>query len=83
MSKCELEDPKKTSTWRKLELPEEILHYLKVHNRHHFGQAHGEYSNEEVSELQQLLLKNCKAENYDQLVRTKITRKVWKGKVAA
>eukprot|EP00957_Ditylum_brightwellii_P037127 2810204-Ditylum_brightwellii.AAC.1 len=40
-SKCELEDPKKVGTWKKLELPEEILPYLKVHNRHHFGQAHG------------------------------------------
>eukprot|EP00957_Ditylum_brightwellii_P205649 15344794-Ditylum_brightwellii.AAC.1 len=28
-SKCKLEDPKKAITWRKLELPEEILHYLK------------------------------------------------------
>eukprot|EP00957_Ditylum_brightwellii_P080761 6142562-Ditylum_brightwellii.AAC.1 len=110
MSKCELEDPKKASTWRKLELPEEILHYLKVCYRRHFGQAHstpftipslsqyfdwaansavfelvlkGEYSNEEISELQQLFLKHCKAEHYDQLVGTEITQKAWTGKVAA
>eukprot|EP00957_Ditylum_brightwellii_P207545 15353454-Ditylum_brightwellii.AAC.1 len=107
-SECKLKDPKKSSTWRKLELPEEILHYLKACNRHHFGQAHGtpftvpplsqifdwaansaisklvlkgECSNEELSELQQLLLKHCKAENYDQLVGMEITRKVWKRKV--
>eukprot|EP00957_Ditylum_brightwellii_P142267 10838314-Ditylum_brightwellii.AAC.1 len=100
--KCKLEDLKKASTWRKLELLEESLHYLKVCNRHHFGQAHGnpftvpplsqyfdwaansamselvlkgEYSNEELIELQQLLLKHCKAENYDQSVGTDITRK--------
>eukprot|EP00957_Ditylum_brightwellii_P004765 362792-Ditylum_brightwellii.AAC.1 len=40
MYKCKLEDPTKASIRRKLELPEEILHYLKVHNRRHFGQAH-------------------------------------------
>eukprot|EP00957_Ditylum_brightwellii_P108877 8305754-Ditylum_brightwellii.AAC.1 len=38
---CELKDPKKSETWRTIDLPEEILHYLTVHNRHHFGQAHG------------------------------------------
>eukprot|EP00957_Ditylum_brightwellii_P002315 178102-Ditylum_brightwellii.AAC.1 len=74
-SERELEDPKKASTWMKQELPEEILHYLKVFNRCHFGQAHGECSNEELSELQQLLFKHCKAENYDQVVGTEITRK--------
>eukprot|EP00957_Ditylum_brightwellii_P087793 6685840-Ditylum_brightwellii.AAC.1 len=38
MFQCELKDPKKASTWKKLELPEEILHYLKVSNRHRFEQ---------------------------------------------
>eukprot|EP00957_Ditylum_brightwellii_P207108 15351508-Ditylum_brightwellii.AAC.1 len=35
-----LEDPKTSSTWRKVDLPKEILHYLTARNRHHFGQAH-------------------------------------------
>eukprot|EP00957_Ditylum_brightwellii_P155937 11869904-Ditylum_brightwellii.AAC.1 len=68
MSECKLEDPKKASAWRKLEVPEDILHYLKLVLK-------DEYSNEELSELKQLLLKHCRAESYDQLVRTEITRK--------
>eukprot|EP00957_Ditylum_brightwellii_P033709 2555399-Ditylum_brightwellii.AAC.1 len=35
-----LENPKTISTWRKVDLPEEILYCLTVRNCHHFGQAH-------------------------------------------
>ena len=35
-----LENPKTASTWRKVDLPKEILHYLTVCNCCHFGQAH-------------------------------------------
>ena len=35
-----LENPKTTSTWRKVDMPKEILHYLTVRNQRHFGQAH-------------------------------------------
>eukprot|EP00957_Ditylum_brightwellii_P155784 11860194-Ditylum_brightwellii.AAC.1 len=38
---CKLEDPKKEETWHIINLPEEILHYLTVRNKCHFGQAHG------------------------------------------
>eukprot|EP00957_Ditylum_brightwellii_P187526 14281095-Ditylum_brightwellii.AAC.1 len=34
-----LEDPTSATTWRLIELPKEILHYLTICNRHHFGQA--------------------------------------------
>eukprot|EP00957_Ditylum_brightwellii_P204735 15340626-Ditylum_brightwellii.AAC.1 len=37
----ELEDPKKAQRWYTVDLPEEILHYLMVRNRCHFGQAKG------------------------------------------
>eukprot|EP00957_Ditylum_brightwellii_P079635 6055822-Ditylum_brightwellii.AAC.1 len=37
----ELEDPKKAQQWRTVDLPEEILHYLTIRNRHYFGQAEG------------------------------------------
>eukprot|EP00957_Ditylum_brightwellii_P082973 6308431-Ditylum_brightwellii.AAC.1 len=36
-----LEDPKLATNWKFVELPEEILHYLTVRNRRHFGQAYG------------------------------------------
>eukprot|EP00957_Ditylum_brightwellii_P208047 15355631-Ditylum_brightwellii.AAC.1 len=32
-----LEDPKSAMTWRLVELPKEILHYLIIQNRQHFG----------------------------------------------
>eukprot|EP00957_Ditylum_brightwellii_P189839 14452549-Ditylum_brightwellii.AAC.1 len=38
---CELKDPKKAETWRTINLPLEILHYLTIHNRHRFRQAQG------------------------------------------
>ena len=34
---CKLKVPKKAETWCTIDLPEEILHYLTVRNRHHFG----------------------------------------------
>eukprot|EP00957_Ditylum_brightwellii_P169248 12881784-Ditylum_brightwellii.AAC.1 len=37
----QLEDPKFAMTWRLFELPKEILYYLTICNRHHFGQAMG------------------------------------------
>eukprot|EP00957_Ditylum_brightwellii_P126563 9645966-Ditylum_brightwellii.AAC.1 len=37
----ELEDPKKAQQWRTVDVPEEILHYLTIWNRHHFGQVKG------------------------------------------
>jgi hypothetical protein len=73
--------------WRTIELPEEILYYLRLRNRLHFGQAEGtpftaaplrelvdweastkvsdlildgDYSNTELSELQQIFLDHCK-----------------------
>eukprot|EP00957_Ditylum_brightwellii_P106132 8096160-Ditylum_brightwellii.AAC.2 len=36
-----LEDSKKAKQWRIVDLPVEILHYLTIQNRHHFGQAKG------------------------------------------
>eukprot|EP00957_Ditylum_brightwellii_P078624 5977557-Ditylum_brightwellii.AAC.1 len=35
----QLEDPESATTWRLVELPKEILHYLTICNRHHFRQA--------------------------------------------
>eukprot|EP00957_Ditylum_brightwellii_P151294 11520421-Ditylum_brightwellii.AAC.1 len=35
-----LENPKTASTWRKVNMPKEIHHYLTVRNQRHFGQAH-------------------------------------------
>eukprot|EP00957_Ditylum_brightwellii_P190101 14471947-Ditylum_brightwellii.AAC.1 len=35
-----LENPKTVSTWHKVDMPKEILHYLTVRNQRHFGQAH-------------------------------------------
>ena len=32
--------PQTASTWRKVDMPKEILHYLTVRNRRYFGQAH-------------------------------------------
>eukprot|EP00957_Ditylum_brightwellii_P005293 403679-Ditylum_brightwellii.AAC.1 len=37
----ELEDPKKAHQWCTIDLPEEILHYLTIRNRHNIGQAKG------------------------------------------
>eukprot|EP00957_Ditylum_brightwellii_P019253 1451632-Ditylum_brightwellii.AAC.1 len=37
----ELKDPKKAQQWRTVHLPEEILNYLTIRNRRHFGQAKG------------------------------------------
>eukprot|EP00957_Ditylum_brightwellii_P006479 491297-Ditylum_brightwellii.AAC.1 len=37
----ELEVPKKSQQWRTVDLPKEILHYLTIRNRGHFGQAKG------------------------------------------
>jgi hypothetical protein len=36
-----LPDPKKSSDWRLITLPEEIVYYLLLRNRFHFGQAEG------------------------------------------
>eukprot|EP00957_Ditylum_brightwellii_P004106 311847-Ditylum_brightwellii.AAC.1 len=36
-----LEYLKKAQQWRTVNLPEEILHYLTIQNRRHFGQAKG------------------------------------------
>eukprot|EP00957_Ditylum_brightwellii_P092670 7056394-Ditylum_brightwellii.AAC.1 len=35
----ELEDPKSSTEWKMIDLPQEIVHYLKICNRQHFGQA--------------------------------------------
>eukprot|EP00957_Ditylum_brightwellii_P091506 6968067-Ditylum_brightwellii.AAC.1 len=37
----QLEDPKSGTMWRLVELPKEILHYLTICNRRHFGQTMG------------------------------------------
>eukprot|EP00957_Ditylum_brightwellii_P130716 9971935-Ditylum_brightwellii.AAC.1 len=37
----ELEDSKKSQKWKAVDLPEEILHYLTIQNRCHFGEAKG------------------------------------------
>eukprot|EP00957_Ditylum_brightwellii_P085604 6512074-Ditylum_brightwellii.AAC.1 len=37
----DLEDPKLTTEWKTVDLPQELLHYLKIQHRRHFGQAHG------------------------------------------
>eukprot|EP00957_Ditylum_brightwellii_P055431 4200379-Ditylum_brightwellii.AAC.1 len=105
-----LENPKTASTWRMVDLPEEILHYLTVHNCRHFGQAHntpftvpllsqyfdwaanspmsetilqGKFTDTELTELQQLFLKDCKMAPIKKYVGKKITCVMWKGKVAA
>eukprot|EP00957_Ditylum_brightwellii_P060752 4612799-Ditylum_brightwellii.AAC.1 len=36
-----LEDPKQTTEWKTIELPQEIVHYLKIWDRRYFGQAQG------------------------------------------
>eukprot|EP00957_Ditylum_brightwellii_P189709 14440728-Ditylum_brightwellii.AAC.1 len=38
---CDLEDPKSTPEWKTIDLPQEIVHYFKLRNRRHFGQAQG------------------------------------------
>eukprot|EP00957_Ditylum_brightwellii_P035589 2697765-Ditylum_brightwellii.AAC.1 len=35
-----LENLKTASTWRKVDMPKKILHYLTVRNQQHFDQAH-------------------------------------------
>eukprot|EP00957_Ditylum_brightwellii_P050896 3860126-Ditylum_brightwellii.AAC.1 len=37
----DLEDPKSTTEWKTINLPQEIVHYLKLRNRRHFEQAQG------------------------------------------
>eukprot|EP00957_Ditylum_brightwellii_P174930 13319954-Ditylum_brightwellii.AAC.1 len=37
----DLEDPKSTTEWKTINLPQERVHYLKIHNRRHFDQAQG------------------------------------------
>eukprot|EP00957_Ditylum_brightwellii_P119169 9090017-Ditylum_brightwellii.AAC.1 len=36
-----VDNPKESQHWKSLETPTEIVTYLKLHNRLHFGQAHG------------------------------------------
>jgi hypothetical protein len=36
-----LPDPKKATSWRTADLPQDVLHYLLLRNRLHFGQAEG------------------------------------------
>jgi hypothetical protein len=40
-SRTFLPDPKKASTWPTVDLPKDVLHYLLLQNRLHFGQAEG------------------------------------------
>jgi hypothetical protein len=40
-ARTSLPDPKKASTWRTVDLPKDVLHYLLLRNRLHFGQAEG------------------------------------------
>eukprot|EP00957_Ditylum_brightwellii_P037013 2802512-Ditylum_brightwellii.AAC.1 len=35
----DLEGPKQTTEWKTIDLPQEIVHYLKIWNRRHFGRA--------------------------------------------
>eukprot|EP00957_Ditylum_brightwellii_P078592 5975128-Ditylum_brightwellii.AAC.1 len=35
-----LKEPKESEHWRQVELPEEVIYYLKVRNQRHFDQAH-------------------------------------------
>eukprot|EP00957_Ditylum_brightwellii_P135270 10314276-Ditylum_brightwellii.AAC.2 len=35
----DLEDPKSTIKWKTIDLPQEIVHYFKLRNKRHFGQA--------------------------------------------
>eukprot|EP00957_Ditylum_brightwellii_P093913 7152182-Ditylum_brightwellii.AAC.1 len=37
----DLKNPKKSKVWGLIETPHKIVHYLKIHNRLHFGQARG------------------------------------------
>eukprot|EP00957_Ditylum_brightwellii_P015469 1164211-Ditylum_brightwellii.AAC.1 len=37
----DLEYPKQTIEWKTIELPQEIVHYLNIWDRRHFGQAQG------------------------------------------
>eukprot|EP00957_Ditylum_brightwellii_P131635 10039535-Ditylum_brightwellii.AAC.1 len=37
----DIEDPKQTIEWKTIDLPQEIVHYLKMWSRRHFGQAQG------------------------------------------
>eukprot|EP00957_Ditylum_brightwellii_P134486 10252557-Ditylum_brightwellii.AAC.1 len=37
----DLEDPKSTTEWKMIDLPQEIVHYLKLCNQRHFGQTQG------------------------------------------
>eukprot|EP00957_Ditylum_brightwellii_P163449 12444148-Ditylum_brightwellii.AAC.1 len=34
------DNPKSTTEWKTIDLPQEIVHYLKIHNKRHFDQAH-------------------------------------------
>jgi hypothetical protein len=36
-----LPDPKKATEWKTVDLPDEIVYYLLLRNRRHFGQAQG------------------------------------------
>ena len=40
-STTSLPNPKLTTTWRTTEIPQDVLHYLRLRNRLHFGQAEG------------------------------------------
>eukprot|EP00957_Ditylum_brightwellii_P095828 7301012-Ditylum_brightwellii.AAC.1 len=50
-----LENPKTASTWHKIDVPEEILHYLTVHNSP-MSEAvlQGKFTDTELTEMQQL-----------------------------
>eukprot|EP00957_Ditylum_brightwellii_P016462 1237411-Ditylum_brightwellii.AAC.1 len=37
----DLEDSKQTTEWKTIDLPQEIVHYLNIWNRRHFGQSQG------------------------------------------
>jgi exonuclease III len=81
-----LPDPKKATSWRTADLPQDVLHYLLLRNRLHFGQAEGtpftlppfsiklnweastataelflegEYTNDKLSDIQELLVAHC------------------------
>eukprot|EP00957_Ditylum_brightwellii_P139190 10609181-Ditylum_brightwellii.AAC.1 len=67
-----LEDPKTASTWHKAANSPISKAVLQ-----------GKFTDTELTDLQQLFLKHCKMAPIERYVGKKITRDMWKGKVAA
>jgi hypothetical protein len=100
------------SKWRTIDLPADIMHYLRLRNRLHFGQAEGtpfttsplrelvdweastktsdlilegDYTSDELTHLESLLLKHCKQTSPLDNIKAEITEeqfvsrmKVWR-----